>query len=358
MDYQIKLFSQLDEELKEIWFGVEKDSYHICFNSLVWIENYISSYKGSKNHSKLRIFIIFCRNKPVCVFPFEIIKKFKINVLQWACDSKSDFNAPLLKKDFSFDKKSFKEVWNRILRMMPEIDIIYLKKQINFLDTSNNPFINFLKNSKEGIIQQILLPNKWNDYTNKILKKKFYHDLLRTKRLIKKNGRVEFIIAKNSEEKKKIIDVLIKQKKARLTKNNINSLSNKDINFYKNFEKYENKQYATQASAIKLNGEFVAMHWGIVTKNYYYYLLPSMKEEGVKKFSPGKLLLSLLIRWSISRKLKYFDFGLGEEFYKRNWSNKTTNIYNHIRLNRLKGLFFYMILKTRQIIKLIKNNYR
>ena len=105
MDYQIKLFSQLDEELKEIWFGVERDSYHICFNSLVWIENYISSYKGSKNHSKLRIFIIFCRNKPVCVFPFEIIKKFKINVLQWACDSKSDFNAPIQKKNFGFEKK-------------------------------------------------------------------------------------------------------------------------------------------------------------------------------------------------------------------------------------------------------------
>ena len=53
--------------------------------------------------------------------------------------------------------------------------------------------------SKEGIIQQILLPDKWNNYTNKVLKKKFYHDLIRTKKLIKKNGKVQFIIAKNSE---------------------------------------------------------------------------------------------------------------------------------------------------------------
>mgnify|MGYP001418404268 CR=1 FL=1 len=200
--------------------------------------------------------------------------------------------------------------------------------------------------------------SKWKEYTNKTLKKKFYNDLLRTKRLIKNNGKVEFIIAKNSEEKKKYLDILIKQKKIRFAKNDINSLGGKDMNFYKNFEKYENKQYTTQVSAIKLNGEFVAMHWGIVANNYYYYLLPSMKGGGVKRFSPGKLLLSLLIRWSISKKLKFFDFGLGEESYKKNWSNKTVNIYNHIKLNRLKGIPFYLMLQARQIIKLIKNNYK
>ena len=104
-------------------------------------------------------------------------------------------------------------MWNKILGMMPEVDIIYLKKQINFFETLNNPFINFLKNSKEGVIHQIHLPNKWNEYVNKVLKKKFYFDLMRTKKLIKKNGKVEFIIAKNSEEKKKYLDILIKQKK-------------------------------------------------------------------------------------------------------------------------------------------------
>ena len=100
MNYQIKLFSELDEELKRNWLNVEKDSDHTCFNSLVWLENYISSYKEIRNYSKLRIFIIFFDNKPVCVFPFEIINKFKINILQWACDLKSDFNAPVQKKKF------------------------------------------------------------------------------------------------------------------------------------------------------------------------------------------------------------------------------------------------------------------
>ena len=180
-------------------------------------------------------------------------------------------------------------------------------------------------------------------------------DLMRTKRLIKKHGKVEFIIAKNTKEKSIFLNKLIKQKRKKLEKIKKNSLNEEDLNFYKNLEIFENKQYITQVSGLKLNGEFIAMHWGVFDKHYYYYLLPSMKEDSVKQFSPGKLLLYLLIRWSISKKLRFFDFGLGEEIYKKKWSNKTINTYNYIRLKSLKGIFFYIILKSRSIIKYFKN---
>ena len=351
MNYEIKLFSKFNEELKKNWMILEKNSHHTCFNSLVWVQNYLSSYRDKKNLIELKIFVLFYKNEPVCIFPFEIIKKYKIKILQWACDLNSDYNAPVQKKNFSFQKEAFEEIWNKIVKMIPEVDIIYLKKQINYFENEDNPFINFLKNSEEGSIYQILLPKEWQSYTNKILKKKFYLDLMRTKRLIKKQGKVEFIIAKNSQEKRDFLDILINQKKESLVKGNNESFSEKDLNFYKNFEKYEYKHYNTQVSAIKLNGEFIAMHWGIVNQNYYYYLIPSMKEESFKKFSPGKLLLSLLIRWSISKRIKIFDFGLGEELYKSKWSNKKKNIYNYIKLKNLKGIFFYIILKIRQSIK-------
>jgi len=356
MDYKIKLYSQLDEQLKKVWHNVEKNSHHTCFNSLAWIESYETSYQKDKSRSKLKIFIIFFKNEPICVLPFEVIKKFNTNVLQWACDLKSDFNAPVIKKNFNFQKKAFEEIWKKILKMIPEADLIYLKNQINFFEVLNNPFVNYLNNSKEGVVYQIQLPSKWSQYTDKILKRKFYMDLMRTKRLIKKHGKVEFVIAKSKKEKTIFLNKLIKQKSKKLEKAKKNSLNEEDLNFYKNLEMFENKQYITQVSGLKLNGEFIAMHWGVFNKQYYYYLLPSMKEDNVKQFSPGKLLLYLLIRWSISKKLKFFDFGLGEEIYKKKWSNKIVNTYNYIRIKKLKGVFFYLFLKCIQIIKYFKKN--
>ena len=352
MNYKVKLYSQFTEELKMHWKNVEKHSQCACFNSLAWVENYISTFKNEKNCSELRIFVIFIKDEPVCILPFEIIKKFKINILQWACDPRSDFNAPVQKNDFLFEKKIFEDVWKKILSMTPKIDVIYLRKQMQIL--KNNPFISYLKNSKVGVIHQIQLPEKWDNYVNRFLKRKFYADLLRTKRLLKKHGKVKFIVAKNSDEKKLFLNTLFKQKKENLLKNNVNLLDKRDLFFFKNFEEYKSKQYNTQVSALALNGEFIAMHWGIVDKNYFYYLLPSMENKKFKKFSPGKLLLSLLVRWSISKKIKTFDFGLGEESYKEKWSNQSVDIYDYIKLNRLNGIFFYIFLKAKQTLKYIK----
>ena len=178
---------------------------------------------------------------------------------------------------------------------------------------------------------------------------------MRTKKLLKKEGKLEFIVAKNSKERISFLDVLINQKNISLKKINAKLFNQDDLNFYKNFEKYSNKKYQTQISAIKLDGEFIAMHWGMFDKIYYYYLLPSMKEDNLKKFSPGKLLLSMLIKLSISKKIKTFDFGLGEESYKSKWTNNSKNIYNYIKLNKIKGIPFYILLHTRQLIKYLKN---
>ena len=59
-------------------------------------------------------------------------------------------------------------------------------------------------------------------------------------------------------------------------------------------------------SYLKLNNETLAMHLGTILVNKrYYYLVLSMGQK-LEKYSPGRLLISLLIRWSIAKKIKHF----------------------------------------------------
>ena len=76
-----------------------------------------------------------------------------------------------------------------------------------------------------------------------------------------------------------------------------------------------------------------------------------MKEENLKKYSPGRLLISLLVRWSISKKLEIFDFTLGDEDYKKSWSNASSVLFNHIKLISLRGFILYILLKIKLIYK-------
>ena len=42
-----------------------------------------------------------------------------------------------------------------------------------------------------------------------------------------------------------------------------------------------------------------------------------------KSYSPGRLLLEYLIQWSIEQRLKVFDFTVGDEEYKKEWTRFT-----------------------------------
>ena len=51
MNYEIKVFSKLNSELKEYWESLESESYSYCFQSYDWFENWINNFRnGNKNY--------------------------------------------------------------------------------------------------------------------------------------------------------------------------------------------------------------------------------------------------------------------------------------------------------------------
>ena len=73
--------------------------------------------------------------------------------------------------------------------------------------------------------------------------------------------------------------------------------------------------------------------------------------EDFEKYSPGRILISLLIKWSISKKLKFFDFTLGDESYKKSWSNDSSEYFNHVSSKSFLGLIFVFLFKLKYLIK-------
>jgi CelD/BcsL family acetyltransferase involved in cellulose biosynthesis len=63
-------------------------------------------------------------------------------------------------------------------------------------------------------------------------------------------------------------------------------------------------------------------------------------------YSPSRLLISFLVRWSISKKVNIFDFTLGDEKYKSNWSNESLKIFNYCKLIKFKAFYYFIFLKT------------
>ena len=359
MDYEIKIFSDIDPALKNDWENLELNSYNYCFQSYEWFENWVNYLKFNNQNYSLSIVVVKYKSKVICIFPFEIVRKFNLKILIWAGDKQSDYCSPILSKDYNFDKEKFKHLFQEVLKVIKNIDIIYFIKQPENIHGLKNPFVLFLNNHLDSKTYHILLPNKWDEYNNQILKKKFYIQNLRNKKLLKKIGNLKFKILNDKEEKIKILDEIFIQKKIRLTaKGTKDILKQHDLDFYKEFERKNLKNFKTHLSYLALNNVIMAIHWGVIYKKRFYYLLPSIKDSKFNKYSPGRLLISLLIRWSISKKLKTFDFTLGDESYKKSWSNNGSYLYNYVKLYTLNGFYLYPLIKLKLFLKsLDKKNY-
>ena len=142
------------------------------------------------------------------------------------------------------------------------------------------------------------------------------------------------------------------------TKGTKDILTQHDLNFYKKIEEKKIQSLQTHLSCLTLDGEIISIHWGVIYKKRFYYLLLSIKEGEFSRYSPGRLLISLLIRWSISKKLKTFDFTLGDENYKKSWSNKNSYLFNYVESKSLNGFNFFLLIKLKLFLKQIdKKNY-
>lgn len=349
MDYDIKIFTNLDLEIKEYWQKLEKNCHCYCFQSYDWFQNWFNCYRKNNKDFNLNVVAVLNKNEIFCILPLEIKNYGRLKILQWASNKLTDYNSPILSENFKYNEKIFKDLWKKIVKASPKFDLIYLQRQPKNIEKCANPFVDFLKNYKQSKYYYISLPKSWKKYSENVLKKKFLNDNLRSKRLLKKIGKIKYRVEKDKKEKIKYIDDIIKQKNTRLISQGTNIIFNeRDINFYKGFENMNLNNIKTHTSALIMNNEIISMNWGILHKKRYYYLLPSMKNGNFEKYSPGKLLISILIKWSISKKFKIFDFALGEETYKKRWSNESEYLYAHLQLKSIKGIFYYFI----NIIKL------
>lgn len=95
-------------------------------------------------------------------------------------------------------------------------------------------------------------------------------------------------------------------------------------------------------SALKLDGEYAAMHLGFKTDDKYYYYIPVYRKD-FSKLGVGAILLKHLIEQNISK--RDFDFLRGGEDYKFDWSD---NIRANFSLHAYKmGKSRLAVLKER-----------
>lgn len=283
------------------------------------------------------------KNKPIAIFPLEIKRYNQIKILQWIGTNQSDYCCPVVNNKKFVNERDFKKIWNKILDVIKDYDIIFLNKQPEYIEQTLNPFAAFIQNTHYSIIYQIKLVFSENDYLSLVENKKFSSELRRTKKKLLEKYKVMFKTLFLAKQKDLIEKILLKKNSYLKKKKISNSVNESLIDFYKKLSDLCPEKLV--AGLIQVDGKTIAASIGIIENKRFYYLVPVIFYEEFNSFSPGKILINYLINWTIKNDLKVFDFGIGEETYKKYWSNYSTRIFRHLDYRGAKGFLVFLIIK-------------
>ena len=90
---------------------------------------------------------------------------------------------------------------------------------------------------------------------------------------------------------------------------------------------------------------------GLTSNSRFYFIFPTYESGEWGKYSPGRILQEELIKWAIHNKFRIFDFTIGNESYKKIWTNDVIKIFFHIKLISIRGLLFIMVFNFSKLIK-------
>jgi CelD/BcsL family acetyltransferase involved in cellulose biosynthesis len=93
----------------------------------------------------------------------------------------------------------------------------------------------------------------------------------------------------------------------------------------------------SHVSRLDVGGATVAANLGLRFRDCYYLLLSSYQDGELARFGPGRAHLHELLRTAIERGFRRFDFTVGDEPYKRDWSDIELTLSDHLAGVTMRG---------------------
>ncbi len=262
-------------------------------------------------------------NMLVLVWPFVIYRLKLWTLIRPLGACSADYVAPLI--DSQYDGAMLTSVALNTLRRYSKADLINLP----FI-RSDTALYSIAQSSKVFGIQHDTayatswtskdFAEGWNAWYNTISKQHVRKHANLGRRL-SKVGKEQFSIITETDEIYQLIDLMIEQKTAWIEKNQKDGewLSSDNYKEFLYRIATSNGTLKIMMFVLKVDETLIAIKFAARSNNILDLIMGSYNERWAK-FSPGIRLDRCIMQWAFQQQLNV-DFGVGDELYKRRWTN-------------------------------------
>ncbi len=293
--------------------------------------------------------------RPLMLLPLGIERRGSMRVLSWLGGQVADYKGPLLLPDASEELISggFATLWRNVLRELPAFDTIHFDSQPELIGSQRNPFTTLAVQDHPSSAHYSLLDGDLSSYVASKRSSKSRWQMRRKYARLKELGAVEWVMPVEESGIVPVMSALFEQKSRNYAELGVRDLFARPAyrEFYLEMAKEHARSGLVNLSALTLNGEVVAAHWGLVARKRFFFLMPSYADGEVQRYSPGNILLQHLFEWCFENGIEAFDFTVGDETYKQHWCDHELKLFDHTQGATIMGMAHSKVISTSTRLK-------
>ena len=344
-DLELQVFDDL-AGVEEEWKDFERNADCTVFQSYNWLAKW-QQHIGTRSGTLPAIVLgRGAGGNLVFIMQLAIARRGPIRCLTWLGSELCDYNAPLLAADFSqrFAPERFVGLWNEVVRLLRGqaqfgFDLIDLQKMPESVGRQNDPFLALPVQPHPSGAYIATLTDDWEKF---YAAKRSSSTRKRERRQLKhlaEHGEVRFVDVQEPNDIARTLDELIARKSRALARMGVEDLFARPgyREFFLDVATDHNVGALTHVSRLDVGTTSAAANLGLTFRNSYYLVLSSYHDGELARFGPGRAHLHELMRHAIERGFARFDFTVGDEGYKRDWSDTELKLYDYLAGETAQG---------------------
>jgi CelD/BcsL family acetyltransferase involved in cellulose biosynthesis len=328
------------------WKEFERKADCTVFQSYNWLAKWQQHIGARTGTSPAIVFGRAADGDLFFIMQFAIAQRGPVRCLTWLGSELCDYNAPLIAADFSqrLEPPRFADLWDEIVKLLLEqkqfgFDLIDLQKMPETVGSQRNPFLSLPTQPHPSGAYIATLVGNWETF---YAAKRSSSTRKRERRQLKhlaEHGEVRYVDVQEPTDIARTLEELIAQKSRAFARMGVENIFARPgyREFFLDVATDHNVGTLTHVSRLDVGTTSAAANLGLTFRDSYYLVLSSYHDGELARFGPGRAHLHELMRHAIERGFSRFDFTVGDEGYKRDWSDTELRLYDYLATETARG---------------------
>lgn len=312
------------------WRAAEHSLVHTAFQTFGWLSTWVETL-GAEVAVRPLVVMVEEGGRPLMLLPLGWARRRGIATIAFLGGEVTDYHAPLLAADWQqrLGPEGFAPLWARILAALPRADLLRLGQMPQDILGVANPFVTLPGARPSDVALNLRLPSSVEAF-RRGLRSNLAADTRRKRRRLAEIGAVEHAVAQTGAQMAEAVAAMAERKSRRfLETTGADPFARPAFRaFYDRMSQCAPGDGQVRASVLRVAGEVVAAHWGMVHRGRFYYLMIGWSAGDWFRYSVGRILIDELIAAAIGEGLEVFDLTIGDEAYKSDWANERLTLFS------------------------------